>query len=73
MFTKVLTAPVSTSAPSSRRMHRKAIRSFWKRNSSLRSKRTPLTMRMKYLLMSPKAMDSAPLAMAGMNGSVKAG
>ena len=56
VLTKVLTAPVSTRAPSRRRMQRKAIRSSWNRNSSLRSNRTPLTMRMKYLLMSPKAM-----------------
>jgi hypothetical protein len=51
-------------------MQRKATRSFWKRNSSLRSNRTPLTMRMQYLSMAPKAMYSAPLAAAGMNGSV---
>ena len=57
-------------APSRRMMQRKATRSFWKRNSSLCSNRTPLTMRMKYLSMAPKAMYSAPLAAAGMNGSV---
>src|SRR5215218_1128539 len=73
VLTKVLTAPVSTRAPSSRTMQRKATRSFWNRNSSERSNRTPLTMRMKYLLMSPKAIDSAAFAMAGTNGSMKLG
>jgi hypothetical protein len=56
-------------AASRRMMQRKATRSFWKRNSSDLSKRTPLTIRTKYLSMAPKAMLSAVLAMAGMNGS----
>ncbi len=33
------------------------------------SNRTPLTIRIKYLDMSPKAIDSAVFAMAGRNGS----
>jgi hypothetical protein len=68
-----LTALVSTRAPSRRRTQRKAIKSSENLNSSERSNLTPLTMRMKYLLMSPKAIDSAAFAIAGMNGSVNAG